>query len=93
VVLSKDWVFCVTKYFKQITNQHLNVIFLVLVMTIYAKCLLDRPNLTLTYRTPIYIQYIVIRETFNTREGGQDVWGIDSKGNAADCPASILGHQ
>ena len=40
-----------------------------------------KPNLTLTYRTPIYIQYIVIRETFNTREGGQDVWGIDSKGN------------
>jgi hypothetical protein len=37
-----------------------------------------KPNLTLTYRTPIYIQYIVIRETFNTREGGQDVWGIDS---------------
>jgi hypothetical protein len=41
----------------------------------------NKPNLTLTYRTPIYIQYIVIRETFNTREGGQDVWGIDSKGN------------
>jgi hypothetical protein len=40
-----------------------------------------KPNLTLTYQTPIYIQYIVIRETFNTREGGQGVWGIDSKGN------------
>jgi hypothetical protein len=36
---SKDWVFCATKYFKQITDQHLNVIFLVLVMVIYAKCL------------------------------------------------------
>jgi hypothetical protein len=34
---SKDWVFCVAKRFKQITVQHLNVIFLVLVMAIYKK--------------------------------------------------------
>jgi hypothetical protein len=32
---SKDWVFCVAKCFKQITVQHLNVVFLVLVMAIY----------------------------------------------------------
>jgi hypothetical protein len=29
----------ITKRFKKITDQHLNVIFLVLVMVIYAKCL------------------------------------------------------
>jgi hypothetical protein len=36
---------------------------------------------TLTYAESIYIRSIVIRKTFNTREGGQTVWGIDSEGN------------
>jgi hypothetical protein len=58
--------------------KYLNVIFLVLVMAIYAKCLLDR---WFKGSIDLYIRSIVIRETFNTREGGQTVWGIDSEGN------------
>jgi uncharacterized protein (TIGR02145 family) len=41
----------------------------------------SRAIFTLTYAESIYIRSIVIRETFNTREGGQTVWGIDSEGN------------